>query len=331
MTKKIDFVGLATQSGQELNGSMLAPESYLHFLKVINYHSQSFVDHGTIKSHWKTVQKLNSRDALGKFDFDFYSEAFFRLLKIYEQQNLILNWGGDHSVALSTVSAFTYHYSNGYVLWIDAHADLNLPDASITKNLHGMPASFLLNLQGISNSGLFWMKNYLDPQRLIYVGLRDLDPFEVETLEKLKIKFYTSQDVKRLGMSKVSQEISATVGVNPLHVSFDIDSLDPLHAPSTGLNVHEGLSLSDVIFLGNSLKSKNLKSVDVVEINPCIGSLQDVHTTNLSAHLFIESLRSNQTVWSIPNHEWLQGGNDAQFYRTDQKYHSTQMESRSSV
>lgn len=331
MTKKIDFLGLANQSGQELNGSILAPESYLQFLKMINYKSQGFVDHGTIKSHWKTVQKLKSREALGNFDFGFYSEAFFRLLKIYEQQNLILNWGGDHSVALSTVSAFNYHYSKGYVLWIDAHADLNLPDASITKNLHGMPVSFLLNLQGISTSGLFWMKNFLDPQRLVYVGLRDLDPFEIETLQKLKIKFYTSQDVKMLGMNKVAEEISAMIGGDPLHISFDIDSLDPQHAPSTGLNVHEGLSLSDVIFLGNSLKSKNLKSVDVVEINPSIGSVKDVHITHLSAHLFIESLRSNQAVWSVPNHEWLQGGKDAQFYRTDQKYDTTQMEPRSQV
>ena len=226
-------------------------------------------------------------------------------------------------MALSTVSAFTYHYSNGYVLWIDAHADLNLPDASLTKNLHGMPVSFLLNLQGISELKQFWMKNFLDPQRLIYVGLRDLDPFETETLQKLKIKYFTSEQVKTLGMAAVSQMISDYIGESPLHISFDIDSLDPLHAPSTGLNVEAGLTLTEVVQLGSTLKNKDLKSIDVVEINPCIGSVQDVYVTNLSAHLFVESLRTHYID------RIFQGGNNAQFYRTNQKHDSTQMESRS--
>ena len=123
--------------------------------------------------------------------------------------------------------------------------------------------------------------------------------------------------------------ISDKIGQLPLHISFDIDSLDPEHAPSTGLNVRDGLSLVDVITLGHSLKNKNLKSIDVVEINPCIGTMQDVHTTNLSAHLFIESLRSNHKDLTIQTNGKLHGGNDAQFYRTDQKHHSAAMESRS--
>ena len=184
MTKKIDFLGLGQQSGQELNGTMYAPDSYLSFLQRGNGNVSRFTSHGIIRNSLAGVQKLNSNGEIENFNFDFYSEAFFRLLKMYEKQNLVLNWGGDHSVALSTVSAFAYHYSNGYVLWIDAHADLNLPDHSITKNLHGMPMSLLLNLEEIAAKKLFWIKNFIDPQKLIYVGLRDLDPFEQQTLDQ---------------------------------------------------------------------------------------------------------------------------------------------------
>lgn len=328
MTKKIDFLGLGQQSGQELNGTMHAPECYLSFLKRINYNASRFTNHGLVKNSHTLVQKLKSNGEIENFDFDFYSEAFFRLLKIYEKQNLILNWGGDHSVALSTVSAFSYHYSNGYILWIDAHADLNLPDHSVTKNLHGMPVSLLMNLQEVAARKLFWIKNFIDPQKLIYVGLRDLDPFEQETLDQLKIKYFTSQQVKKKGIDLISQEISLMIGEAPLHVSFDIDSLDPKYAPSTGLNVNHGLSLSDLILLGSSLSRKNIKSLDVVEINPCIGSDQDVFITNLSAHLFLESLMQ-PLASKQPANLIFQGGSYDEFYRANQEHDAVEMESRS--
>jgi arginase len=324
MAKRIDFLGLGQQSGQELKGAMDAPESYLSFLQTINFNKDNWSNHGIIKNRLTGVQKLNSNGEIENFDFDFYIHSFFRLLKIYERQNLVLNWGGDHSVALSTVSAYAYHYSNGYVLWIDAHADLNLPDHSLTKNLHGMPVSLLLNLQQVAARKLFWIKNYIDPRKLIYVGLRDLDPFEQKTLDQLKIKYFTCDEVRKKGMDLVTSEISSLIGDDPLHISFDIDSLDPAYAPSTGLNIDHGLSLSELTLLGSSLSRRNVKSIDVVEINPQIGSEQDVLITNLSAHLFIESIVASQKQ----NSQIFQGGKYDQFHRTNKKHDPTEMESR---
>lgn len=118
------------------------------------------------------------------------------------------------------------------------------------------------------------------------------------------IQAYTSADVRKKGMAKVAQEILEKVAHRPLHVSFDIDSLDPAVAPATGVPVAEGLNIAEVTYLGQTLaKNQNLRSVDIVEINPAIGNPDQVWKTYFSAFRFLLSLINSNSLSLIPLQE----------------------------
>ena len=203
--------------------------------------------------------------------------------KALEKFPLVINWGGDHSIALSTVSAFGSTYKDGYVIWIDAHADLNLPEVSLTGNLHGMPMSYVLGLNPNH-------KQTLRPEQLIYVGLRALDAFEVETIRRLGIQSFDMEYIRNHGISQVLKEILQIVGQQPVHVSFDVDSIDPSVAPSTGVREEDGLTQQEVNHLGYTLAQRTkIKSVDVVEVNPNIGSSGEVMSTYWAAFQFLQN------------------------------------------
>jgi len=186
-------------------------------------------------------------------------------------QTLIL--GGDHSLSLATLPAIQSHYPNLKVLWVDAHGDINTPHTSPSGHLHGMPVAGLLGLFPLSKeSGWEWFQPCLRPKDIVYVGVRDLDWGEKRIIESHGIRVFTAQDVKTLGMASVIQTALDEInpdGTHPLHVSFDVDSLDPRFAPATGLHVPNGLTLQEAIDLASYVKStQNLVSLEVVEFNP---------------------------------------------------------------
>lgn len=182
-----------------------------------------------------------------------------------------LNLGGDHSISAATIQPLVEKYKDDLlVIWIDAHADLNTYTSSITKNSHGMPVGALTGLMEhwykVNNK-----KIYLKPENLLYVGIRDLDDFESKTiLEKGIISFPNyNRDIFNI----IEEHPS-----NNIHISCDIDSLDPILAPSTGTPVSQGLTVKNVT---NIIRTANprLVSFDLVEFNPLIGNRRQVRTT----------------------------------------------------
>jgi arginase len=289
--KSIQFLGLGIELGQQRRGllqSANAARPYLSRLRRLGFEIQ---DQGQIDQSEECALPLHAKGPLALLDWTPYKKAYLKIKTLLEQPGAVLNWGGDHSVALSTVGAFTSKFPNGYVVWIDAHADLNLPRTSPTGNLHGMPVSILLNLENIRSQHCPWIQSSLNAKKLIYVGLRDLDPFEVQMIQELGITAYTSKDVRQRGMFSIITEIFDMVKDHPLHVSFDIDSVDPEIAPSTGVLVSQGLQPLDLQILGQSLSHhKNLRSVDIVEVNPTIGDDSAVLQTLTVAFDFLTHL-----------------------------------------
>ena len=194
-------------------------------------------------------------------------------------------------MALATVGAFTTQFPDGYIIWIDAHADLNLPQSSATGNFHGMPLSILLNIDNISNKHFKWLGQPLDSKKLIYIGLRDLDPFEKDFITSSNIKTFFYEDVEKRGMKVIAQEILALTQNHPMHISFDIDSVDPKFAPSTGVPVKHGLTPNDLDILSVELFQKSfVRSIDIAELNPELGTDMQVDRTFLIAIHFLRSL-----------------------------------------
>lgn len=289
--KSVQFLGINISSGQPHAGVSASSEKirqYFATLKTVGLH---ILDQGNIEQGQHNNQKVHSCDEIKKINWQPYEKAYEKISQLLKTQAPVINWGGDHSIGISTVGAFTEQYPDGYVVWIDAHADVNLPEYSLSGNTHGMPLAFLLNLENFGEKNFSWLKCFLNPEKLIYVGLRDVDPFEQQILDKLKIRYYTAQDIKTKGMVHVAREISSICNHQNLHVSFDIDSVDPRLAPATGLHVPNGLLTEDLQMLTWYLgDSAILRSVDVVEVNPSMTDQMGVELTHSVALQFLLGL-----------------------------------------
>lgn len=208
--------------------------------------------------------------------------------------------GGDHSIAGGSVAAALHADPEVGVLWVDAHADLHTPESSPSMNMHGMPLSFLMGLADPENiTGFEWMSKYeipiLRPSKLVYVGLRDIDRGERVMLKQLGITAFTMREIDRFGIAKVMDLAMAQLvnsSDSSLHVSFDIDSLCPTWAPSTGTKVFGGLTMREANYITETIaESGALKSLDMVEVNPMLGSNEeDVHRTADMGNQLITSM-----------------------------------------
>lgn len=314
--KEINFLGLGFEVGQERSGLKNSHEYFRPYFSFLKKHGIEVLDRGEVSNYDAYGAKVHSSEQVPGFNWRPYEDAYYKIQNLLQQPSVLLNWGGDHSVAIATVGAFCAQNPDGYVVWIDAHADINLPEHSLSGNVHGMPLSVLLDIESIASKYFPWLTKKLLAEKLIYVGVRDLDPFEKEIVQQLGIQFFTAEDVRTQGMSSVARKIFEKVADNPLHISFDIDSLSPEEAPATGVPVAQGLSLEDLEILGRVLsKHSQLRSVDVVEINPAIGEAEDVLQTYFAALKFLMSV-------------FYQGGIYDGISRPTQTINTTALESR---
>ncbi|KAI9316376.1 arginase [Dichotomocladium elegans] len=185
--------------------------------------------------------------------------------------NFVLTLGGDHSIALATLSGVLAAHPDACVIWVDAHADINTPSLTPSGNIHGCPLSFLTGIAE-SHPNFQWVRPRLDPQRLAYIGLRDVDDAEKKILKSMNIKAFSMHHVDKFGIGKVVEMALDHVNPNrtrPIHLSFDVDALDPSVAPSTGTPVRGGLTFREGHYICEALaETKLLVSADIVEVNP---------------------------------------------------------------
>jgi arginase len=170
--------------------------------------------------------------------------------------------GGDHSIAMGTLCGLKRARGPAAgLVWVDAHSDINNPETSPSGNVHGMPLWFALQ------------KGYADRSRTVQIGLRDVDPSEKENLRASGVQAFTMSDVDRLGMTRVMEEAIriAGAGGTSIHMSFDMDGIDPSEAPGTGTPVKGGLSFREAHLAMEMLaESGQLGSIEMVEINPIL-------------------------------------------------------------
>ncbi|HEO8421968.1 arginase [Niallia sp. FSL W8-0635] len=193
--------------------------------------------------------------------------------KIIQSKSFPLVLGGDHSIAIGTLAGVTKHYKNLGVIWYDAHGDLNTAETSPSGNIHGMPLAaslgygheLLTNLQGISPK--------VKPEHVVIIGARSLDEGERRLIKELGIKVFTMHEIDRLGMTKVMEEtISFFKGkTDGVHLSLDLDGLDPKDAPGVGTPVPGGLSYRESHLAMEMLAEAELiTSAEFVEVNPIL-------------------------------------------------------------
>jgi arginase len=178
--------------------------------------------------------------------------------------------GGDHSIALGTIGGLSSVYGPGGAIWLDAHGDLNTPETTPSGNVHGMVLAAVLGVGRPTFDSPAWPLPAVEPTRVALLGVRSLDPAERELIRELGVRAYTMSDVDRLGVERAMRESLAHVaGPGFVHVSLDMDVVDPEVAPGVGTPVRGGLSYREAhLALELVAESGLATSLDVVEVNP---------------------------------------------------------------
>jgi arginase len=188
-----------------------------------------------------------------------------------EERCIPVFMGGDHSIAMGTVGGVTHHEPVG-LIWIDAHGDFNTPQSSRTGNIHGMALAALLG-EGhpeLVNVGRPGPK--LHPEDVVMIGVRELDPEERVRLRESGITVYTMRDVDERGIGNITRDaLGRLEHLERLHVSLDLDGLDPVEVPGVGTTSPGGLTYREAQLLMEIIAdARRLASLDLVEINPIL-------------------------------------------------------------
>jgi arginase len=180
--------------------------------------------------------------------------------------------GGDHSVALGSLVGMASAHGRGGVVWVDAHGDLNTPESSPSGNVHGMVLAAALGLGGPAFDYDDWTLPAVEEGKLSLVGVRSLDQGERELLKKLDAKVFTMADIDRIGVERCMREaIAHASGAAFMHVSLDLDVVDPETAPGVGTPVRGGLSYREAhLAMEVIAEAAHADSFDVVEVNPVL-------------------------------------------------------------
>jgi arginase len=205
--------------------------------------------------------------------------------------------GGDHSIALGSIRGAARHKKLG-LLWIDAHADFNTDETTPSGNIHGMPLAALCGL-GDRRLVQLWDEAVpvVDPTKVVVLGARDLDSGEKKNLREAGVTVLSLEQIDRIGMfAAVSRAIEQIIqDADGIYLSFDVDSLDPRHAPGVGTPVSGGLTYREAHLACEMVaETGKLAGMDMVEVNPIL----DVQ--NQTAHLAVELILSalGRRVWN---------------------------------
>jgi len=208
--------------------------------------------------------------------------------------------GGDHSIAIGTLAGIYNGMrkrstnsggSDFGVIWLDAHGDFNTPEITPSGNIHGMSLAFAAG-QGSKWFPPPWPKRSVDTRQIAIVGARQLDPKEQENLKKSNVKVLSMADIDRSGMKSVMSEaikIASNDGRNKIHVSLDMDLVDPSDAPGVGTPVRGGVTYREAhLAMEMIYESRLMRSLEVVEVNPILD--QQNTTAELAVELILSAV-----------------------------------------
>jgi arginase len=273
--RRLAIIGAALDLGAGRRGVDMGPSAirYAGIDDRLASLSLSCADWGNVET--AVAEAASEGDPEARF-LDEIKEACARIAGVVasaKREELVpIVLGGDHSVAIGTLGALASLYGPGGVVWFDAHGDLNTPETSPSGNVHGMPLAAALGLANEAFASAAWPLPALDPEHVALIGIRSLDEGERELVHELGIAVYTMSALDRRGVEPVVREALERVGGAPfVHVSLDVDVVDPEAAPGVGTPVRGGLSYREA-HLAMELVAEwgEFGSFEIVEVNPIL-------------------------------------------------------------
>jgi arginase len=203
--------------------------------------------------------------------------------------------GGDHSVAVGTVSGVSQHFRGHHsavgLIWLDAHADMNTPESSPSGNVHGMPLACVVGMGPPELTDLFGYKPKVAPRNTVIVGLRDVDQVEKPHVRDSGVRAFTMRDIDERGLRAVMEEAIrlASEGTAGFHLSLDMDFIDPQDAPGVGMPVRGGVTYREAhLAMEMICDCGQMVSMETVEVNPVIDERN--RTADLAVELILSAL-----------------------------------------
>jgi arginase len=280
---RVDVIGVPMDLGADRRGVDMGPSAirYAGLNAAIAALGIATRDRGNIPV--RVAEEASPAEAQAKY-FPIIAEACEALADLVEgavrEGALPLVLGGDHSIAIGTLAGVARARGRAPgVIWVDAHGDINTPLTSPSGNVHGMPVHFALAAESVA------------ADRIVFIGLRDVDEGEKRTIRELGVKAFTMSDIDRIGMANVIAEALAITADGPgsLHVSFDMDGIDPTEAPGVGTPVRGGISYREAHLLMEAVAASGaLGSLEITEINPILDNQNQ--TAILAVELVLSAL-----------------------------------------
>jgi len=286
---KINIIEARSDLGVHVDGSNLGPKELNNNL---NLNSFIIEKENIVKSKDKTDLRKNE-----EYINIFTKNIFNTTLNIFEKNEFPLLLGGDHSTVIgSALASQKYNKSIG-IIWIDAHLDYNTFETTITGNIHGLPLAAINGLCcDLTN---FCTNNYIDPKNTVVVGYRAKETnadAELNNIKKMGVTVFTTDDLNNEGISNIMEKAFniASNNTNGVHISYDLDVIDPKIAPGVSIPEIDGINEQQAYEIMDELvNNKNvIKSMDLVEFNPL--NDKENKTKNIALNLLKKFLNKKQ-------------------------------------
>ncbi|MFJ8236283.1 arginase [Ureibacillus sp. NPDC094379] len=277
MQKEISIIGVPMDLGQTRRGVDMGPSAIRYAGVSERLESLNYVvhDEGDIRVEINERAQSDTESNLKnlKAVADGNEKLSQKVDEAIRSNRFPLVLGGDHSIAIGTLAGVSKHYKNLGVIWYDAHGDLNTADTSPSGNIHGMPLAVSLGIGHPTLTNIGGYSPKVKPENIVIIGARSLDEGERILIKEKGIKVFTMHEVDRLGMTKVMEETISYLKerTDGVHLSLDLDGLDPVEAPGVGTPVAGGLSYRESHLAMEMLSESNMiTSAEFVEINPIL-------------------------------------------------------------
>ena len=288
--RNIDIINANTDLGVAVDGACLGPDELTKHLRPGKNIRGIYKIYANEEN--KEKEKENKKKNLEQINI-FNEQVYKTVLNTIDNGYMPLTLGGDHSLVIGSALASINRNKSLGVIWIDAHGDYNTFDTTITGNIHGLP---LAAIDGYEKRFLtdFHEGNYFKPENTVIVGGRDIDPLEVENLADAGVKVFSTKEIHERGMAAVMEDAIAIAlnGTEGMHISYDLDVIDPKIAPGVSVPAVNGINLDEAYEAVDSIirHKNNLKSLDIVEFNPT----RDIdNKTKVIAKTIMESFINN--------------------------------------
>lgn len=275
---RLSVIGVPTYYGCDNNGTQYSPE-LLRSEKIIelmkNNGKNEVIDLGNIDI-LQVIEEDKFKNEKNIKYFEGIYDLNLKLAKVVDDEinksDFMLILGGDHSIALGSITGASKHSHNLGVVWIDAHGDFNTSATSPSKNFHGMPLACLCGYGDSRLVNLYYEGTKIKEENVFHIGGRDIDNGEYELLKKSNINLYDKKVIDKIGLEKVVNDIIQKCGeqnIDRIHISLDIDFMDKFIVEGTGTRVAGGYTVEDTKYILKSLINTGIvKSMDFVEFNP---------------------------------------------------------------